>query len=172
VGRSLADRLHDGPFRLDGGPCSEWSRKPLWEKLSPADDRNRIQLAMRPLLVEAAWGRLLVDCGVGEKMPEKARDIYAFDRTVHLDHALAERGLDVASIDAVLATHLHFDHFGGATARGPHGPGAALSQRALPDSRRRVGGRHASARAQSRQLPADDFVPLKPAGSSTSIREM
>ena len=52
---------------------------------------------MRPLLVEAAWGRMLIDCGVGDKMTEKARDIYALDRTRHLDHALAERGLDAAA---------------------------------------------------------------------------
>src|SRR6185436_15921927 len=101
--------LHDGPFRLDGGAMFGVVPKPLWEKLAPADDRNRIQMAMRPLLVEASWGRLLVDCGVGEKMPEKAREIYALDRTVHLDHALAERGLEASAIQYVLATHLHFD---------------------------------------------------------------
>src|SRR5205085_8295895 len=55
--------LHDGPFRLDGGAMFGVVPKPMWEKLAPADDRNRIQLAMRPLLVEGAWGNLLVDCG-------------------------------------------------------------------------------------------------------------
>jgi methylmalonyl-CoA/ethylmalonyl-CoA epimerase len=146
--------LHDGPFRLDGGAMFGVVPKPLWEKLSPADDRNRIQMAMRPLLVESSWGRMLVDCGVGGKMPDKARDIYALDRTVHLDHALAEHGLDAAAIDFALATHLHFDHFGGATMRGPGGAGAALSERPLPDSRRRMGRRHAPARAEPRQLSA------------------
>ena len=43
--------LLDGPFRLDGGAMFGVVPKPLWEKRAPADDRNRITLAMRPLLV-------------------------------------------------------------------------------------------------------------------------
>ena len=108
--------LHDGPFRLDGGAMFGVVPRSLWEKLSPPDDRNRIQLAMRPLLVEGPWGRMLVDCGAGDKMPPKQADIYALDRTHSLDHALAEAGLSADDIQFVLATHLHFDHFGGATA--------------------------------------------------------
>src|SRR4029434_4387270 len=109
--------LHDGGFKLDGGAMFSVVPRPLWEKLAPADDRNRIQLAMRPLLVEADWGRLLVDCGAGDKMAPKQADIYALDRERHLDHALAYAALNAGSIDIALATHLHFDHFGGATKR-------------------------------------------------------
>jgi methylmalonyl-CoA epimerase len=109
--------LHDGPFRLDGGAMFGVVPRPLWEKLAPPDDRNRIQLAMRPLLVEAEWGRMIIDCGAGDKFGEKQRDIYALDRTRTLDHALAEVGLSADRIDVVLPTHLHFDHFGGATVR-------------------------------------------------------
>ena len=46
---------------------------------------------MRPLLVEAAWGRMLIDCGAGDKMDAKQRDIYALDRARTLDHALPMR---------------------------------------------------------------------------------
>lgn len=112
--------LHDGPFRLDGGAMFGVVPRPLWETLAPPDDRHRIQLAMRPLLVEAPWGRMIVDCGAGDKMNEKLQDIYALDRTRTLDHALAEAGLTSDSIDIVLPTHLHFDHFGGATVRDAH----------------------------------------------------
>jgi methylmalonyl-CoA epimerase len=107
--------LFDGPFRLDGGAMFSVVPRLLWEKLTPPDERNRVQLAMRPLLVEAAWGRMLIDCGAGDKMPPKLLDIYALDRTRTLDHALADVGLTSDSIDFALATHLHFDHFGGAT---------------------------------------------------------
>jgi methylmalonyl-CoA epimerase len=156
--------LHDGTFRLDGGAMFGVVPRPLWEKLAPPDDRNRIQMAMRPLLVEASWGRLLVDCGAGDKMPEKARDIYAFDRTVHLDHALASRGLDAASIDFVLATHLHFDHFGGATTRGPHGvvPRFPKARYLIRDAEWED-ATHPHERNRASYLQ-DDFVPLKPAG--------
>ena len=64
--------LHDGPFRLDGGAMFGVVPRPLWEKLTPPDERNRIQLAMRPLLVEASWGRMLIDCGAGDKMGAEA----------------------------------------------------------------------------------------------------
>jgi methylmalonyl-CoA epimerase len=156
--------LHDGPFRLDGGAMFGVVPRPLWEPLAPADERHRIQLAMRPMLVEASWGRMLVDCGVGEKMPDKAREIYALDRTKHLDHALAEVGLTSDDIDVVLPTHLHFDHFGGATAR----RGDALVPRF---SRARYVIRraewhdatHPHARNRASYLQ-DDFVPLEGAG--------
>jgi glyoxylase-like metal-dependent hydrolase (beta-lactamase superfamily II) len=85
----------------------------MWEKKTAPDDRNRIQLTMRPLLIEADWGRMIVDCGAGDKMDAKQRDIYALDPA--LDRALVEVGLGADAIDFALATHLHFDHFGGAT---------------------------------------------------------
>jgi len=155
--------LHDGPFRLDGGAMFGVVPKPLWEKLAPADDRNRIQLAMRPLLVEGPWGRLLVDCGVGEKMPEKARDIYGLDRSCHLDHALADRGLDAEAIDAVLATHLHFDHFGGATRRDAQGlvPRFPRARYLIRDAEWED-ATHPHERNRASYLQ-DDFVPLRAA---------
>jgi methylmalonyl-CoA epimerase len=156
--------LHDGPFRLDGGAMFGVVPRPLWEPLAPVDDRHRIQMAMRPLLVEASWGRMLIDCGVGDKMSAKACDIYAIDRTRTLDHALAEAGLTSESIDLVLPTHLHFDHCGGATARVgdrlvPKFPRARYLIRAAEWH----DATHAHARNRASYLP-DDFVPLDAAG--------
>ena len=156
--------LHDGGFRLDGGAMFGVVPRPLWEKLAPADDRHRIQLAMRPLLVEADWGRLLVDCGAGDKMAPKQADIYALDRTRHLDHALADAGLHAGSIDIALATHLHFDHFGGATRREndrlvPRFPRA----RYLIRSAEWEDATHPHDRNRASYLQ-EDFVPLKDAG--------
>ena len=102
--------------------------RPLWEKLAPPDDRNRIQLAMRPLLVEASWGRMIVDCGAGDKMAAKQRG--------HLrsrSHARTSTrrwrmpGSTSESIDFALATHLHFDHFGGATIAARRRPACRVS---------------------------------------------
>ncbi len=156
--------LNDGPFRLDGGAMFGVVPRPLWEKKAPADDRHRIQLAMRPVLVEAAWGRMLVDCGVGEKMSAKDRDIYALDRSRTLDHALDAVKLSSESIDIALASHLHWDHFGGATAR----DGATLKPR-FPNARYVIraaeweDATHPHERNRASYLQ-DDFVPLKGAG--------
>jgi methylmalonyl-CoA epimerase len=157
--------LHDGGFRLDGGAMFGVVPRPLWERLATPDDRNRIQLATRPLLVESTWGRMIVDCGIGDKMGPKPTDIYAIDRARHLDHALAEIGLDASAIDFALATHLHFDHFGGATTR----VGDALKPRFararyLIRAAEWEDATHPHDRNRASYLP-EDFLPLKEAGA-------
>jgi methylmalonyl-CoA epimerase len=156
--------LYDGPFKLDGGAMFGIVPRALWEKQTPPDDRNRIQLVMRPLLVEAEWGRLLIDCGAGDKLSPKALDMYGFDRSSGLDVALREAGVEPDSIDTVLATHLHFDHFGGATARVddrlvPRFPRARYLIRAAEWE----DATHTHERNRGSYI-ADDFVPLQPAG--------
>ncbi|MBI4265601.1 MAG: methylmalonyl-CoA epimerase [Acidobacteria bacterium] len=156
--------VSDGLFRLDGGAMFGVVPRPLWETRLPVDDRNRVLLSMRPLVVEAEWGRMIVDCGAGDKMDAKQLDMYGFDRTRHLDHALADAGLSAESIDVALATHLHFDHFGGATRR----DGAALTPR-FPRARYAIraaeweDATHPHERNRASYLQ-DDFVPLKEAG--------
>jgi methylmalonyl-CoA epimerase len=156
--------LHDGSFRLDGGAVFGVVPRPLWEKLTPPDERNRIQLVMRPLLVEASWGRMLIDCGAGDKMGPKERDIYALDRTRTLDHALADVGLTSDSIDFALATHLHFDHFGGATTQvaGELNPRFGKA-RYLIRAAEWEDATHPHERNRASYLQ-EDFVPLKSAG--------
>jgi methylmalonyl-CoA epimerase len=159
--------LHDGPFRLDGGAMFGVVPRPLWEKQAPPDDRNRIQLAMRPLLIEAPWGRLIVDCGVGEKMSAKDRDIYALDRSRTLEDALASVRQSSESIEIALASHLHWDHFGGATARmngalKPRFPKAEYVIRAAEWE----DATHPHERNRGSYLQ-DDFVPLQEAGVVT-----
>ena len=107
--------LTDGWLRLDGGAMFGVVPRPLWEQRIPPDDRNRITLAMRPLVVRGEQ-TLIIDAGCGDKMDAKSAEIYALDRRYHLDHALADAGLTAADIDIVLASHLHFDHAGGFTA--------------------------------------------------------
>src|SRR5688572_27938693 len=81
--------LFDGRFRLDGGAMFGVVPMPLWERRAPADDRNRIAMSVRPLLVRTATQNVLIDAGIGDKMGEKETEIYAFDRAEHLDRSLA-----------------------------------------------------------------------------------
>jgi methylmalonyl-CoA epimerase len=112
--------LSDGFFALDGGAMFGVVPKTLWGRHAPADARNRIRLGLRPLVVRGAR-TMIIDAGIGDKMPAKLVEIYAIDRRRHLDHALAEAGLSVQDIDIVLASHLHFDHAGGFTTRDARG---------------------------------------------------
>jgi methylmalonyl-CoA epimerase len=167
LGNLQLTTLHDGLFRLDGGAMFGVVPRSLWEKRAPPDDRNRIQLTMRPLLVESDWGRMIVDCGAGDKMDAKQRDIYALERDRHLDHALADVQLSAGGIDYVLATHLHFDHFGGATSR----VGAAVRPRFeraryLIRTAEWDDATHPHERNRASYLQ-ENFVPLKEAGVVT-----
>ncbi len=106
----------DGRFRLDGGAMFGVVPKALWERCCPADERNRVQLALRCLLVRAHGKTILVDTGVGNKWDAKTRDLFAIDRTPPLYDSLQAHGLSPDDVDLVVNTHLHFDHCGGNTA--------------------------------------------------------
>src|SRR5207249_4438410 len=107
----------DGRFRLDGGAMFGVVPKVLWEKCCPADEKNRIQLALNPLLIRAHGKNILVDTGLGTKTDEKFNKMFAIDRTPPLYDSLKRLGLTSGEIHMVINTHLHFDHCGGNTAR-------------------------------------------------------
>jgi methylmalonyl-CoA epimerase len=156
--------LFDGFFRLDGGAMFGVVPKTLWAKQSPADDRNRILLAMRPLLVRGAR-TMLIDAGLGDKGDRKFHEIYGVDRSRCLDQTLAEAGVTREDIDIVLATHLHFDHAGGFTTRDAAGRMRAAFPRAQYIARRGEweDARHANERNRASYL-AESFEPLAEAG--------
>ena len=112
--------VSDGFFYLDGGAMFGVVPKTFWEKKAPPDDRNRIRMAMRCLLVRGAR-TMLIDAGSGDKMTPKQADIFRFERDYNLQHSIAAAGASADAIDIVLATHLHFDHAGGFTERAPDG---------------------------------------------------
>lgn len=92
--------------------------KPLWTRHLAADDRNRIPLCMRCLLLEGAGRLALIDTGVGHKYDARFADLYAVDHGGDtLDQSLAALGFHRSDITDVILTHLHFDHAGGATER-------------------------------------------------------
>jgi methylmalonyl-CoA epimerase len=110
----------DGFFRLDGGSMFGVVPKALWTRKAGPDDRNRITLAMRALIIRGAR-TMIVDAGLGDKEDARFVEMYGVDRRWNLDHALAAARIAPADIDIVLATHLHFDHAGGFVAREPNG---------------------------------------------------
>ena len=156
--------VFDGFFRLDGGAMFGVVPKPLWEKKMTPDDRNRILLAMRPLVVRGVR-TMLIDAGLGDKDDQKFHEIYGVDRTRNLDHTLAEAGLAPEDIDIVVATHLHFDHAGGFTTRGSDGRVRPKFPRAQYVVRRGEwdAALHASERDRASYL-ADNYMPLAEAG--------
>jgi methylmalonyl-CoA epimerase len=112
--------VSDGFFYLDGGAMFGVIPKTFWEKKATPDDRNRIRMAMRCLIVRGAR-TMLIDAGAGDKMTPKQADIYGFEREFNLSQSIPAAGLSADAIEVVLATHLHFDHAGGFTRRDADG---------------------------------------------------
>jgi glyoxylase-like metal-dependent hydrolase (beta-lactamase superfamily II) len=109
--------LTDGTFRLDGGAMFGVIPRPMWERVSPPDERNRIVLSMNSLLIRAAGKYILVETGAGDKWDVKRADIYAFEGAPRLPEQLAAHGVRPEQVDVVVNTHLHFDHCGWNTRR-------------------------------------------------------
>lgn len=106
--------IKTGTFGLDGGAMFGVIPKPMWEKKSAPDTRNRITLAMNSLLVRAGGKRILIETGAGDKLGPKLRDIYALGEP-RLIEGLLDYGIHREEVDIVVNTHLHFDHCGGNT---------------------------------------------------------
>jgi methylmalonyl-CoA epimerase len=112
--------LSDGSLRMDGGLMFGIVPKAEWSVVASADDRNRVTLGMRPLIVRGAR-TMIIDAGLGRTGDAAFDDAYGVDHRYDLDRALADARLAPENIDIVLASHLHFDHAGGFTVRDASG---------------------------------------------------
>ncbi len=104
-------------FRLDGGAMFGVVPRTLWEKTNPPDDKNRIRMTTRVLVLRGDGRTAIVDTGIGAKESEKFREIYTVGRAGSLVESLAQRGVEVDDVTDVIFSHLHFDHAGGGTRR-------------------------------------------------------
>ncbi|MGQ9708136.1 MAG: MBL fold metallo-hydrolase [bacterium] len=107
--------LSDGFFGLDGGAMFGVVPKPVWEKTNPPDEKNRIRLALRPLLVVTPTELVLIDTGIGDKFDAGFAERFRVEKPDSLFDSLARAGFKPEDITVVILTHLHFDHCGGST---------------------------------------------------------
>jgi len=122
IGEYELHPIETGRFALDGGAMFGIVPKPLWSKLYPPDDENRIDSALRALLIRGNDRNILVDTGIGTKFSEKYKKIYKIDYSKYsLDSSLKKLNLEAKDITDVILTHLHFDHVGGSTYMGEDG---------------------------------------------------
>jgi glyoxylase-like metal-dependent hydrolase (beta-lactamase superfamily II) len=160
-----------GLQHLDGGAMFGVVPKPLWERRIPADERNRIPLAMRCLLVEHESGLVLIDTGAGSKEDDKFTGIYGIENRgasegdTWLEDGLRAAGFAPGDVRLVINTHLHFDHAGGNTRR----DAAGAVRASFPNARYVVQGgeyayaTHPNERTGASYFPAN-FVPLHESG--------
>ena len=163
--------IQAGGQKLDGGAMFGVVPKLLWERRIPADERNRIPLGMRCLLIEHKSGLILVDTGAGNKENEKFHDIYGLDNAgannrTALEDGLAQLGHTPDDISLVINSHLHFDHAGGNTYKDESGrvlPSFPKARYVVQRGEYRY-ATHTNERTAASYFPPN-YEPLREAGS-------
>ena len=117
LGHLRLDVVSDGYFLQDAGGIFGLIPREMWEPLAgPPNARNRIPMALNCLLVRGGGHTVLLDTGAGAKIEPRLRERAYPGDYGHLLAGLAALGVRPADIDAVVNTHLHFDHCGWNTA--------------------------------------------------------
>ena len=171
LGRWRVHAIQAGGMWLDGGAMFGVVPKPLWARRLAPDERNRIPMGMRCLLVEHEAGPVLIDTGVGNKEDAKFHDIYAIENagdpgpTALEDGLRKAAGIGAADVAFVLNTHLHFDHAGGNTVVRPDGslePGFPNARYVVQRGEFEF-ATHTNERTAGSYFPRN-YVPLRDAG--------
>lgn len=145
--------------------------KVLWERKAPADEKNRIRLALRSVLIRTGRALVLVETGLGTKTSKKFQDIYEISHDPGLLPSLQKLGFRAEDIDYVINTHLHFDHCGGNTIEQEKG----VIVPAFPKARYVIqegewyDARHPNVRDQASYL-GENFMPLEKSGQLLLVR--
>ena len=95
--------------------------KVLWEKQKPADGNNMIDCACVCLIARKDGRVIVCETGIGNKLSEKRAQQVGLREPESLLHHLRRLGIRPEEVDAVVTTHLHWDHAGGLTRRNEQG---------------------------------------------------
>jgi glyoxylase-like metal-dependent hydrolase (beta-lactamase superfamily II) len=108
--------IQESILHMDAGGAFGLVPRALFGRLMPPAADNTVAMPNHCLLVQTDGRNILIDVGVGDKMPEKARLALRHEQPRGTMHdALQRLGLAVSDIDLVINTHLHNDHCGGNT---------------------------------------------------------
>jgi glyoxylase-like metal-dependent hydrolase (beta-lactamase superfamily II) len=118
--------VSDGTYFLDGGAFFGVVPKTMWSRKAVADEQNRLDAGLNSLLIRTGSKNILVETGIGNKLPEKLVQIYK--QPARLLENLHAAGVAPEDIDIVINTHLHFDHCGWNTVRRGDGFVATFSR--------------------------------------------
>ena len=113
-GGTRVSLIQAGSFRSDAGALFGPVPRMLWDRLVTAeiDHEHRLLQALNCLLVETPAGRVLIETGIGERLPDKIREMRRYEGKPIVT-AMTEAGFDPGTVDLVVMSHLHFDHAGG-----------------------------------------------------------
>jgi glyoxylase-like metal-dependent hydrolase (beta-lactamase superfamily II) len=102
--------ISDGIYHSDGGAFFGVVPKSLWAKRVQPDENNVIAVGLNSIVVRTGEKTVLIETGIGNKMPERMVKIYG--QPAKLLDNLSAAGFAPEDIDIVINSHLHFDHCG------------------------------------------------------------
>ena len=109
-------RVNETAYWWDGGALFGVVPKTLWSRKIPADELNRIPLALNCYLIRTGSHNILIETGLGDKRDARERERMRIPAvTESLPAAIAAQGIDPETIDIVINSHLHWDHCSGNT---------------------------------------------------------
>ncbi len=108
-------------WKADGGLMFGVVPKIMWEKKKPPDRNNMIDCACVCLIARKNGRVIICETGIGSKLSEKRALQVALREPEGMLHALRRLGIRPEEVDAVVTTHLHWDHAGGLTRRDEYG---------------------------------------------------
>jgi glyoxylase-like metal-dependent hydrolase (beta-lactamase superfamily II) len=113
-GGTRVSLVQAGTFRSDAGALFGPVPRMLWDRLvtDEIDADHRLLQALNCLYVETPAGRVLIETGIGERVPDKVREMRRYEGKP-IVAAMSDAGFDPGSVDVVVMSHLHFDHAGG-----------------------------------------------------------
>jgi glyoxylase-like metal-dependent hydrolase (beta-lactamase superfamily II) len=114
----LVFSIDAGSFLCDGGAIFGTTPKTVWSSEIASDQKNRIKLAMRCLLVVLGDRKILIETGAGNKYTSDFIDENGMEGLDHLLASLHAKGFSPGDITDVVLTHLHWDHCGGGVING------------------------------------------------------
>jgi len=107
--------VSDGIYHSDGGAFFGVVPKVMWSRKIQADENNRIPVGLNSVVVRTGHQTVLIETGIGNKLPERMVRIYG--QPAQLLDNLSAASIAPEEIDVVINTHLHFDHCGWNTIR-------------------------------------------------------
>jgi glyoxylase-like metal-dependent hydrolase (beta-lactamase superfamily II) len=109
-------RVNETAYWWDGGALFGVVPKTLWSRKIPADELNRIPLALNCYLIRTGSHNILIETGLGDKRDARERERMRIPAvTESLPAVIAAQEIDPETIDIVINSHLHWDHCSGNT---------------------------------------------------------